>query len=237
MATQSQFPIPQITLIGLFMTALVTAQLTATKVLAFQSPIEIPLVGNQVILPGASLAIAILFFTSDCYTELYGRRNAQIMVNVGFAMNFILLALAWSTILAPAAPSSVDPVAFANVIGASTNIVLGSLIAYLISQNWDVIVFHAIREYTNGAHLWLRNIASTASSQLLDTIVFVGIAFYAAPLLLGVGNPLPTSVVVGLIIGQYLLKLLIAILDTPVIYAVVGYIRSRELQNRRVTFD
>lgn len=237
MSEHSQFSIPQIALIGLFMTALVTAQLTATKVLGFQSPIAIPFVGTQLILPGASVAIAILFFTSDCFTELYGRRNAQIMVNVGFAMNFVLLALVWSTILAPAAPSSVDPAAFANVLGASTNIVLGSLIAYLISQNWDVMVFHAIRDYTDGAHLWFRNIVSTATSQLIDTIIFVGIAFFVAPHLLNVGSPLPGHIVVGLIIGQYLLKLLIALIDTPFIYVVVGFIRTRELHAKRVTID
>ncbi|MFW6384744.1 MAG: queuosine precursor transporter [Halodesulfurarchaeum sp.] len=203
------------------MTALVTAQLTATKVLAFDIPFSVPIAGNSLILPGASLAIAILFFASDCYAELYGRRAAQILVNVGFAMNFVLMALVWSTILAPAAPSSVDPSAFASVLGASTNIVIGSLIAYLVSQNFDVLAFHAIREATDGKYLWLRNVASTATSQILDTVIFVGIAFLVAPTLFGLGDPLPTSVILPLVVGQYLLKLLIAIIDTPFVYLVV----------------
>ncbi|MFB6354372.1 MAG: queuosine precursor transporter [Halobacteriales archaeon] len=214
------------------MTALVTAQLTATKLLSFEVPVAVPVAGDALVMPGASLAIAVMFFTSDCYAELYGRRSAQIMVNVGFVMNFVLLGLVWSTILAPAAPSSVDPAAFASVLGASTNVVAGSLVAYLVSQNLDVIAFTAIGAYTRGAHLWLRNIASTATSQLVDTLVFVGLAFYAAPRLLGFGDPVPLGVLVALVVGQYLLKLGLALLDTPFVYLVVGYVRDIDPSTR-----
>ena len=220
--------IPQVTIIALFVTALITAQLTASKVLAFSLPFSLPVTGAELVLPGAALAYALTFLASDCYAELYGRRAAQVVVNVAFAMNFVLLILVWSTIAAPAAPTSVDPAMFEEVLGASTNIVAGSLLAYLVSQNWDVIVFHRIREYTGREKLWLRNLASTASSQAIDTVIFVTIAFSIAPALLGVGPVLPTGELLALIIGQYLLKLAIAVLDTPVVYAVVGFVRSRE---------
>jgi hypothetical protein len=208
-------------LVALFVTALVTAQLAAAKVLAVPLPADLPLVGATIFVPGGVLAYAATFFASDCYAEIYGRRRAQILVNVGFAMNFVLLALVWSTILAPAAPTSVDPTMFETVLGASTNIVAGSLVAYVVSQNWDVVVFHAIRDRTDGKYLWLRNVASTATSQAIDTVLFVGIAFFVAPTLLGTGQPLPRQVLVALVVGQYLLKLLIALVDTPFVYAVV----------------
>jgi len=102
--------IAQVALIGLFVTALVTAQLTASKVLAFELPVALPVTGAQLALPGAALAYALAFLASDCYTELYGRRAAQIVVNVGFVLNFIVLALVWSTIAAPAAPRASIPV-------------------------------------------------------------------------------------------------------------------------------
>jgi hypothetical protein len=220
----SRRDVGRIALVSLFVTALVTAQLTASKVLAIPLPRALPVVGATVFLPGAALAYALTFFASDCYAELYGRRETQVLVNVGFAMNFVLLALVWSTILAPAAPTSVDPGQFATVLGASTNIVLGSLLAYVVSQNWDVLVFHALRARTDGRYLWLRNIGSTATSQAIDTVIFVSVAFLVAPALLGTGQPLPTAVVVALIAGQYLLKLLIAIADTPFVYAVVRFV-------------
>ncbi|WP_227353344.1 queuosine precursor transporter [Haladaptatus salinisoli] len=218
----------QLEIAALFVTALVTAQLTAAKVLEFTIPFSLPVTGNALVLPGAALAYALTFFASDCYAELFGKRAAQRLVNVAFVMNFVMLALVWSTIAAPAARSSVDPAQFRTVLGASTNIVVGSLLAYLVSQNWDVIAFHKIRELTDGAHLWARNIGSTASSQAIDTVIFVGVAFFVMPQYVGIGPKLPADIILSLVVGQYILKLLIAVLDTPLVYAVVGYLRSRD---------
>ena len=222
-------PTGAVVLAAVFVASLATAQLTAAKVLAFGLPFELPLAGTELALPGAALAYALTFLASDCYTELYGKRAAQVLVNVAFAMNFLVLALVWSTILAPAAPSSIDPGAFELVLGASTNIVLGSLLAYVVSQNLDVIVFDALREATGGEKLWLRNVASTATSQLVDTVIFVGIAFWLVPQAVGIGPQLPGTVVVSLMVGQYLLKLLIAVLDTPLVYLITGAIRRSEV--------
>jgi uncharacterized integral membrane protein (TIGR00697 family) len=226
-ATRSapSIPIPAVALTAVFVASLATAQLTAAKILAFELPFSVPLAGSELALPGAALAIAVTFLASDCYTELYGRRAAQVLVNVAFAINFLVLALVWSTILAPAAPSSIDPAAFESVLGASTNIVAGSLLGYAVSQNYDVIVFDRLREATDGDHLWLRNIASTGTSQLLDTVIFVGVAFWAVPRVAGVGPRPPVEIVVSLMVGQYVLKLAIAVLDTPFVYLITGAAR------------
>ncbi|MFB6155943.1 MAG: queuosine precursor transporter [Haloferacaceae archaeon] len=225
-ADAQPLPVGRMAIIGLFVTALVTAQLTASKLLAFPLPFSLPFSGTTALLPGAALAYALTFFASDCYAELYGRRAAQTMVNVAFWMNLVMLALVWGTIFAPAAnPGFASE--FRSVLAPGTNIVVGSLLAYLVSQNWDVIVFHRIRSLTDGEHLWLRNIGSTATSQAIDTVIFVSVAFYAAPRLLGIGDALPTTVILGLVVGQYALKLLIALVDTPFVYAAVGLLRSR----------
>jgi uncharacterized integral membrane protein (TIGR00697 family) len=217
-----------VVLAAAFVASLVTAQLTAAKVLAFELPFPLPVAGAELALPGAALAYALTFLASDCYTELYGRRAAQVLVNVAFAMNFLVLALVWSTILAPAADSSIDPGAFATVLGASTNIVAGSLLAYLVSQNYDVVVFERLRAATDGEHLWLRNVASTGTSQAIDTVIFVGVAFWVFPQYVGLGPQLPGNVVLSLMVGQYLLKLLIALLDTPFVYLITGAVRRVE---------
>lgn len=218
------------------MTALVTAQLTASKLLEFSLPFGLPLAGPTLVVPGGVLAYALTFFASDCYAELYGRRPAQILVNVGFLMNLVLLGLVWFTILAPAAAGGIPPEQFRTVLGASTNVVLGSLAAYLVSQNWDVVVFHAIREFTAGQYLWLRNILSTATSQAIDTIIFVGLAFYALPRFVGFGEPFPAGVVLALVVGQYLVKLLIALVDTPFVYVVTWAVRTREPGHEDILF-
>ncbi|WP_254272864.1 queuosine precursor transporter [Haloarcula marina] len=214
----------QVGLVALFVTALVVSQVTASKLLAFGLPFSLPVVGEALVLPGAALAYALTFFASDCYAELYGRRAATVVVNVGFAMNFVLLALVWSTILAPGLPAQaqpVDPAAFRNVLAASTGIVVASLAAYVVSQNLDVFIFHELRDRTDGEALWLRNVGSTATSQLVDTLIFIGIGFVAFQ---GVG----LSAALSLVVGQYVLKLLIALLDTPFVYAVVRFASNRE---------
>lgn len=214
-------------LVSLFITALVTAQLTASKVLAFGLPVSLPITESTLILPGAVLAYALTFLASDCVTELYGRKTATIMVNIGFVMNFVLLLLVWSTILAPAAEASVDPAMFEEVLGASTNIVIASLAAYIVSQNFDVYFFDYLRERTDGTYLWFRNIVSTAASQAIDTVIFVTLGFFIVPQLLGFGEVLPGDVVIQLIVGQYLFKLALVGLDTPFVYAIVHLVRSR----------
>lgn len=219
-ADNSQLALPQLSLAALFITALVTAQVTASKVVAVGSPVTLPITGESITVPAAVFAYAITFFASDCYAELYGKRAAQYLVNVAFTMNFVLLGLLWLAIAAPIYEFS--PVAqgpFAETLGASTGIVVGSLLAYLVSQNWDILVFHRLREATAGKSLWLRNIASTATSQLIDTIIFVTIAF----LLFQGFSPQEAA---GLIIGQYVFKLLLVGLDTPFVYLVVRLLRQ-----------
>ena len=219
----------QVALVALFVTALVTAQLTASKLLLFELPVSLPVTGSSLVLPGAALAYAVTFFASDCYSELYGRRPAQVMVNVGFATNFVLLALVYTTVQAPIAPfSPVGQGEFSTVVLSSANIVAGSLLAYVVSQNWDVLAFHALRERTDGAHLWLRNVGSTATSQAIDTVIFVTVAFWAAPTLLGVGQANSLDQILALVVGQYVLKLAIAVGDTPFVYAVVRAVRGAE---------
>lgn len=214
-------PISRVALIALFVTALITSQVTAAKIVAVGLPTTIPLTGNVLLVPAAAFAYAITFFASDCYAELYGRQAATRLINVTFVMNFVLLGLLWLAIVAPIFPESpVGQEPFSRVLGASTGVVAGSLLAYVISQNWDVIIFHRIREYTDGEALWLRNLGSTVTSQLIDTVIFITVAFV-------IFQGVSVSQAVGLIVGQYLIKLAIAVLDTPFVYATVRTVRNR----------
>ncbi|MFB6119794.1 MAG: queuosine precursor transporter [Halobacteriaceae archaeon] len=229
MRAESPLPVGSVALVALFVTALVTAQLTASKLLLFELPVSLPVTGASLVMPGAALAYALTFFASDCYSELYGRRAAQTLVNVGFVMTLVMLALVYTTIEAPIAPfSEIGQAEFSRVLWSSANIVAGSLLAYLVSQNWDVVAFHAIRRRTGEAHLWLRNIASTATSQAIDTVIFVTVAFSVAPALFGVGTAYGVDQILSLIVGQYVLKLGIAVLDTPFVYGLTRLFGTSE---------
>ena len=213
-------PLPRLGLIGLFVTALITSQVTASKLVGIDLPVALPLSGSTLIVPAAAFAYAVTFFASDCYAELYGRREATRLVNVAFGMNVVLLALVWLAIQAPVfVGSPVGQSSFATVLSSSTGIVAGSMLAYLVSQNLDVFTFHWLRDATEGRALWLRNVGSTATSQLIDTVIFITVAFVFFK-----GMGLESAA--GLIVGQYVVKVGVALLDTPFVYAVVGAVRS-----------
>jgi len=224
--TELELSWAQVALAAAFVTSLITAQIIAVKILSIPAPDVIPVVGGEILVPAGVLAYALTFASSDCYAELYGHKSATKLVNAGFLMNFFMLGLVWLAILLPGSPAGVDPATFESVLQFSTNIVAASLVAYVVSQNWDVFTFGWLRNQTNGEHLWLRNIGSTTTSQLIDTIIFVIVGFFAVPKLLGFGMVLPTEVLIQLIVGQYLIKLGIAIAETPVVYAIVGAIES-----------
>lgn len=219
--TTVRLTVSQLGLAALFVTALVAAQVTAVKVISVELPVSLPVTGGEILVPAAVFAYALTFFASDCYAELYGKRAAQALVNVAFLMNFVLLALVWLAIWAPiSGASNVAQEPFADTLAASTGVVTGSLLAYIVSQNWDVLAFHRLKTYTGGDRLWLRNVASTATSQLIDTVIFITVAF-------ALFQGLPLDVVFDLLVGQYLFKLGLVALDTPFVYAVVGLLRSR----------
>jgi uncharacterized integral membrane protein (TIGR00697 family) len=99
--------------------------------------------------------------------------------------------------------------------------VIASLSAYLVAQTWDVWVFHRIRDHfiskPDGArHRWIWNNGSTMTSQVFDTLIFIGIAFG-----LGFGmlfDPVSRVQLLAMMVGQYLCKFILAAIDTPFFY-------------------
>lgn len=184
--------------IGIFVGLIVMAQILANKIVLFWT----------FTLPAGVIVYATSFLVTDILCELYGKRKALEAVWGGFLASIILVLAVEIAIAWPPATFWTGQEAFQSTLQLTGRIVLGSLVAYVVSQNWDVLVFHKLKEMTKGKHLWLRNNASTMTSQALDTAIFITIAFHGV---------LP---VVPLIIGQYIVKLLIAAIDTPFLYGV-----------------
>ena len=186
--------------IGIFVGLVVMAQILANKIVLF----------GTFTLPAGVIVYATSFLVTDILCEFYGKKKALEAVWGGFLASILLVLAVKIAIAWPPAPFWPGQEAFQATLSMTERIVLGSLVAYLVSQNWDVRVFHKLKEMTGGRHLWLRNNVSTMTSQALDTVIFITIAFYGV---------LP---VVPLIVGQYIVKLLIAAMDTPFIYVVRG---------------
>ena len=159
---------------------------------------------------------ASIFFATDVLSENYGKKAAQDAVQMGFIVSIIMilmmsLALLYqpSTQLGTAEISKQIHNAFATIINFTPRFLIGSLLAYYISQRFDVWAFHYIKQQTGEKHLWLRNNLSTMSSQIIDTTIYSLVAWW------GIVD-LKTAIQLGLV--KYLFKIIISIIDTFFIY-------------------
>ena len=199
---------PLVALAMTFATLVVVANIIAVK----------PLDVNGWAVPAGVLAYPFTFLVTDTISELYGRKAATRLVWMGLFLSALMVLLVYVAKILPGAVFWENQEAFDAILGSVPRVVFASLIAYLISQHADVFLFHFIRKLTNKRHLWMRNICSTVVSQAADTVLFVGIAF------IGVFTG---PEVWKLMYTQYLIKIGVALVDTPIVYALVTYLRPR----------
>jgi queuosine precursor transporter len=192
-------------LAGVFSGSLVISAVLAAKLIAV----------GPLVVPAGVLAFSLTFLCTDVVNEIFGPRAAYRVVVGGFVALLITLGLIRLAVMWPPAGFWEHQEAYATILATSERVIVASVSAYAVSQSLDVWVFARLRRATQGRFLWLRNNASTALAQLVDSAVFVTIAF------LGAAPVLP------LVFGQWIIKLLIALLDTPVVYGAVWLLRAR----------
>lgn len=188
-------------LIGMFAGAIVITAVIANKLVVF----------GPFTLSASIIVFSITFFLTDIISEFWGKKEARKAVWSGFLANIMLLFAIWVAIQWEPASFWEGQEAFQQTLGVVGRIAIASLVAYILAQNHDVWAYHFWKEKFQGKHLWLRNNFSTGVSQIIDSIVFVTIAFY------GVVPIMP------IIISTIVVKFIIAALDTPFLYAVRWY--------------
>ncbi len=200
-----------VVLATLFITCLLVANIIAVKLVS---------IGGWIV-PAGIIAYPLTFLFTDVIAELYGRQVASRVVWVGFGANVLMVILVFGGRLLPSAPFWEGQPAYQSILGTVPRIVLASMIAYLISQHHDVFAFHFWRQKTKARFLWLRNNASTMVSQVLDTGIFITIAFWGT---------VPDGTLLNMLLSQYVIKLAIAAADTPFCYLLVRVLRARVKQ-------
>lgn len=154
----------------------------------------------------------LVFVTTDLVNEYYGPRAVRRLTLLAIVLIVYTFGLLWLCMLVPAADiSPVDDASFNRVFGQSMWIIVGSIIAFAISQLLDASVFVFLRRWTKNRLLWLRALGSTVVSQLIDTFVINTIAF-------GVPGKLAPAAVVELSVTNYGYKFLVALATLPLIY-------------------
>ncbi len=199
-------------LLGLFIGCLILANTIGTKITT--------LLGVRVSV--GIFFVPVLFLVTDVIGEVYGRREANKFVVIALALLVLTLGMTALAIVLPANPTWGNQEPFALIFGSTLRMTFASIVAFVISQFHDVWSFDFWKRKTGGKHLWLRNNASTIVSQLLDTTIFMFIAFYRM-------TPKYTvSFIVSLIIPYWLFKVVFALLDTPFCYALVVWLRGKQ---------
>ena len=199
-----------ITLSIIFTTLLLTANSTAVKIIA---------IGSEGIDAGI-IAYPLTFLLSDVLSEVYGRKTTTKIIWIGFFANLIMITMLFIAGQLPSANFWNEQDAYNKILGSVPRIVLASMIAYLVSQNHDVIAFEIWKKFTKGKFLWLRNNASTIVSQGIDTFLFVSIAFTGVYSIDEMWN---------MIWITYLIKISVAFADTPFVYLLVKLIKSNNI--------
>ncbi|AGM11928.1 hypothetical protein DNAM5_66 [Haloarcula californiae tailed virus 1] len=208
-----------------FAGVLVTANLTASKLVVYDIPFLGTFTGSV-----AAVAIGVNFFCTDLLSEVYGKKTARRVVNGTIFALIAAYALVAFAVWMPPAESYANNSQFSTIFNSSYPIILASIVSILVSQNLDVTIFHRFKSMTDGKHKWFRNLGSTATSQLLDTAFFTWLAFILLPPLFG-GSALPYSVAASIIFAEYMVKLTVAAIDTPFFYAASGYLGCLDPEN------
>ena len=191
-----------IILAGIFITNAIVAELTGGKLIdVFGVPMSIGI-----------LPWPIVFVTTDLINEYFGEKGVKrlSLITAGLiAYTFFVLYFAIK--IPSTGISSVTSEQFKSVFGQSQLIIVGSIAAFLVSQLIDVTIFHLVKKRTGNKMIWLRSTGSTVISQFFDSFIVLGIAFYLPGIM-----DFKTYIISGL--TGYSVKLVIAILMTPMIY-------------------
>lgn len=191
---------------GIFIVSLIVANIVSAKIVTFWG----------LVIPAAIVAYPLTFLMTDVIGEIWGKEQANQTVKVGFWCQLVSLVLIGLAILLPVAPFADNQEQFKGIMSSSFRVVLASMVAYLCSQSWDVWIFHKIRE-RGTKNKWVRNNLSTMTSQIIDTAIFITIAFI---------GKVPNIWV--MIFSQYAIKCAYAALDTIPFYLMT---KDSEKQN------
>lgn len=198
-------------LIGIvFVTCLLLSNLIAGKMWA---------VTGEITLPAAVILFPLTYILGDVFTEVYGFRKARLIIWAGFACSFFAVLIYLITISLPHPGYWESQEAYATVMGTTPRVAIASFAGYLFGEFSNSMILSRLKVKTGGKKLWLRTITSTLIGEGFDSVIFIMISFWGT---------MENSVVLKMILFQYLFKVLYEVIFTPVTYAVVKFVKKKE---------
>lgn len=194
----------------IFVTCLLLSNLIAGKMWAVTADIT---------LPAAVILFPLTYIIGDVFTEVYGFRKARTIIWLGFGCSFFAVLIYLVTIALPHPGYWENQEAYAVVMGTTPRVAIASFAGYLFGEFSNSFVLSKLKVITKGKNLWLRTILSTVVGEGLDSIIFITISFWGT---------MENSIVLKMILFQYLFKVGYEVLFTPVTYAVVKAVKKKE---------
>lgn len=196
-------------LTSIFISCLIVSNITAVKLINLWG----------LVLPAAIVVFPVTYIFGDILTEVYGYSRARLVIWLGFFANFLVVLFIKIGEWLPSAEVWANQQAYSVILGYTPRILLASFTAYLSGEFTNSIVLSKMKILTHGRWLWTRTIGSTLVGQLIDSGIFITLAFVGI---------VPVVILLKIIVSQWLFKTAYEALATPLTYFVVGVLKRKE---------
>ncbi|MEK6958710.1 MAG: queuosine precursor transporter [archaeon] len=190
-------------LIGLYVAFVVFSNIAAVKLVDYN------ILGISFFAPAATIIFSITFLLTDIVNEKFGKDETKKMILIAFVSQIAVTFFIWLTLSLTPAPFWKGEESFQAILGFAPRLAIAGWIAFFISENLDASIFDWFKKKTKGKALWMRNAFSTLPSMLIDSIVFVTLAFFGT---------MPFEQLISLIIGLIVVKWIVGIINIPFMY-------------------
>ncbi len=168
---------------------------------------------------GGTLLFPLSYIFGDILTEVYGYKRARGVIWLGFFCALLMSIVFVVVGKLPPAPGWENQASYDAILGLTPRIILASLVAYMCGSFSNSLILAKMKLWMKGKHLWARTIGSTVVGEFVDSTLFILIAFVGI---------LPGSLLLTLIISNYIFKTLVEVVLTPVTYRVVKFLKKNE---------
>lgn len=196
-------------IIVFFITVLLTSNIVSTKLTSFWG----------FTFDGGTILFPLSYILWDVMTEVYGFKQSKRIIWMWFFALFLMsftIIIVW---LLPASPDWWFQQDYQNILGFTPRLVFASLVAFLLGSFSNAFIMAKLKVWMKEKWLWIRTIGSTIVWQGIDTLLFVLIAFYWV---------FPNAVIIAIIVSNYIFKVWIEIIFTPLTYLIIGKLKKIE---------
>lgn len=197
------------TITAFFVAVLIISNVASSKIVNF----------GPFTFDGGTLLFPLSYIFGDILTEVYGYKRSRKVIWLGFISIFVMAAIFMIVGALPSASDWKNQDAYDKILGLTPRIVIASLLAFLVGEFSNSFVLAKLKIATKGKWLWTRTIGSTVVGELVDSAIFILIAFWGV---------LPSGLLMTLIISNYLFKTGIEVIFTPLTYRIVNFLKREE---------